>query len=300
MHEEENVNTGTPQQTQQLDSNVVRFQEFWKKFYRNKSALIGGLLIVLLILVAIFGPFLTPYDPNAQNYDSLLVGPSLEHWFGTDHHGRDIFSRIIHGMSITLRVGFSSVLMGMTIGVSLGVIAGYYGKWVDTIIMRFMDILLAFPGILLALAIVSVLGGSINNVIISVGIFSIPVFARISRGSTLEVRELEYIEAVKALGASDFRIIIKHVLPNILSPIIVQATLNIATSVLTASGLSFLGMGAQPPTPEWGAMLSDGRNYMWDAPHVATIPGLAIVVVVLSFNIFGDGLRDALDPKTKN
>ncbi|MGO1589413.1 MAG: ABC transporter permease [Alkalibacterium gilvum] len=300
MHEEENVNTGTPQQTQQLDSNVVRFQEFWKKFYRNKSALIGGLLIVLLILVAIFGPFLTPYDPNAQNYDSLLLGPSSEYWFGTDHHGRDIFSRIIHGMSITLRVGFSSVLMGMTIGVSLGVIAGYYGKWVDTIIMRFMDILLAFPGILLALAIVSVLGGSINNVIISVGIFSIPVFARISRGSTLEVRELEYIEAVKALGASDFRIIIKHVLPNILSPIIVQATLNIATSVLTASGLSFLGMGAQPPTPEWGAMLSDGRNYMWDAPHVATIPGLAIVVVVLSFNIFGDGLRDALDPKTKN
>ena len=163
-----------------------------------------------------------------------------------------------------------------------------------------MDVLLAFPGILLALAIVSVLGGSINNVIISVGIFSIPVFARISRGSTLEVRELEYIEAVKALGASDFRIIIKHVLPNILSPIIVQATLNTATSVLTASGLSFLGMGAQPPTPEWGAMLSDGRNYMWDAPHVATIPGLAIVVVVLSFNIFGDGLRDALDPKTKN
>ncbi|GEK90780.1 ABC transporter permease [Alkalibacterium kapii] len=224
----------------------------------------------------------------------------MEHWFGTDHHGRDIFSRIIHGMSITLRVGFSSVLMGMTIGVSLGIVAGYYGKWVDTIIMRLMDVLLAFPGILLALAIVSVLGGSINNVIISVGIFSIPVFARISRGSTLEIRELEYIEAVKALGASDFRIIGKHILPNILAPIIVQATLNIATSVLTASGLSFLGMGAQPPTPEWGAMLSDGRNYMWDAPHVATIPGLAIVVVVLSFNIFGDGLRDALDPKTKN
>lgn len=300
MHEEVNMNTGNPKQTQQLDPNIVRFQEFWKKFIRNKSALIGFTLIMILIMIAVFGPYLTPYEPNAQNYDRLLVGPSAEHWFGTDHHGRDIFTRIIHGMSITLRVGFSSVLMGMTIGVSLGVLSGYYGKWVDTIIMRFMDVLLAFPGILLALAIVSVLGGSINNVIISVGIFSIPVFARISRGSTLEIRELEYIEAVKALGASDLRIIGGHILPNIMSPIIVQATLNIATSVLTASGLSFLGMGAQPPTPEWGAMLSDGRNYMWDAPHVATIPGLAIVVVVLAFNIFGDGLRDALDPKTKN
>lgn len=300
MHEEINMNTGDPKQVPHVDARIVRFQDFWKKFYRNKSALIGGTLIVLLILIAVVGPYLTPYEPNTQNYDRLLVGPSAEHWFGTDHHGRDIFSRIVHGMSITLRVGFSSVLMGMSIGVTLGVISGYYGKWIDTVIMRFMDVLLAFPGILLALAIVSVLGGSINNVIISVGIFSVPVFARISRGSTLEVRDLEYIEAVKALGASDFRIIGGHVLPNIMSPIIVQATLNIATSVLTASGLSFLGMGAQPPTPEWGAMLSDGRNYMWDAPHVATIPGLAIVVVVLAFNIFGDGLRDALDPKTKN
>ncbi|SFC59425.1 peptide/nickel transport system permease protein [Alkalibacterium subtropicum] len=300
MHEEISMNTVDPKQTQQLDPNIVRFKEFWKKFYRNKSALIGLTMITILILIAIFAPYLTPYEPNAQNYDALLESPSFEHWFGTDHHGRDIFTRIIHGMGITLRVGFFSVLIGMTIGVTLGVISGYYGNWVDTIIMRLMDVLLAFPGILLALAIVSVLGGSINNVIISVAIFSIPVFARISRGSTLEVRELEYVEAARALGANDLRIIGGHILPNIMSPIIVQATLNIATSVLTASGLSFLGMGAQPPTPEWGAMLSDGRNYMWDAPHVATIPGLAIVVVVLAFNIFGDGLRDALDPKSKN
>jgi len=300
MDEERNLNAGMPQQTQQLKPNIVRFQEFWKKFIRNKSAVIGFTLIMILILIAVFGPYLTPYDPNAQNYDALLETPSWDHWFGTDQHGRDIFTRIIHGMSITLRVGFFSVLIGMTIGVTLGVISGYYGNWVDTIIMRLMDVLLAFPGILLALAIVSVLGGSINNVIISVAIFSIPVFARISRGSTLEVRELEYVEAARALGANDLRIIGGHILPNIMSPIIVQATLNIATSVLTASGLSFLGMGAQPPTPEWGAMLSDGRNYMWDAPHVATIPGLAIVVVVLAFNIFGDGLRDALDPKSKN
>ncbi|MCC5894745.1 MAG: ABC transporter permease [Alkalibacterium sp.] len=299
MQEEVNLNTGDPS-GQQFNSNVVRFKDFMKKFYRNKSALIGGILILALIIIALIGPYLTPYGPNTQNYGNLLAPPSTEHFFGTDHHGRDIFSRIIHGMSITLRVGFTSVLIGMTIGVTLGVISGYYGKWVDTIIMRCMDVLLAFPGILLALAIVAVLGGSLNNVIISVAIFSVPVFARISRGSTLEVRELEYVEAVRSLGASDFRIIIRHVLPNIMSPIIVQATLNIATSVLTASGLSFLGMGAQPPTPEWGAMLNDGRNYMWNAPHITMIPGLAIVAVVLAFNVFGDGLRDALDPKSRN
>lgn len=203
-------------------------------------------------------------------------------------------------MSLTLYVGVVSVLIGAVIGVLLGIISGYYGKRVDAFIMRCMDVLLAFPGILLALAIVSVLGGSLNNVIIAVGIFSIPVFARIVRGSTLAVRKLEYIDAVKALGASDARIIFRHILPNVTSPLIVQATLSIATSILTASGLSFLGLGAQPPTPEWGAMLSDGRNFMWDAPHVAFFPGIAIVIVVLAFNIFGDGLRDALDPKMKN
>ncbi|PRY81027.1 nickel transporter permease [Alkalibacterium olivapovliticus] len=300
MQEEVNLNSGDPTGKQQFNPNVVRFQDFMKKFYRNKSALIGGILILALIIVALVGPYFTPYAPNTQNYSNLLAPPSVEHLFGTDHHGRDIFSRIIHGMSITLRVGFTSVFIGMTVGVTLGVISGYYGKWVDTIIMRFMDVLLAFPGILLALAVVAVLGGSLNNVIISVAIFSVPVFARISRGSTLEVRELEYVEAVRSLGASDFRIIIRHVLPNIMSPIIVQATLNIATSVLTASGLSFLGMGAQPPDPEWGAMLNDGRNYMWNAPHITMIPGIAIVIVVLSFNVFGDGLRDALDPKSRN
>ncbi|EXJ24407.1 Dipeptide transport system permease protein DppC [Alkalibacterium sp. AK22] len=300
MQEEVNMNTGGISGQEPINPNVVRFKEFMKKFLRNKSALIGAIMILILFMIAIIGPMLTDVSPNAQDLTNRLATPNADNWFGTDHLGRDIFTRIVHGMSITLRVGFFSVLIGMSVGVTLGVISGYYGKWVDTIIMRFMDILLAFPGILLALAVVSVLGGSLNNVIISVAVFSIPVFARISRGSTLEVRQLEYIEAVKALGASDLRIISLHVLPNILSPIIVQATLNIATSVLTASGLSFLGMGAQPPTPEWGAMLSDGRNYMWDAPHVATIPGLAIVVVVLAFNIFGDGLRDALDPKTKN
>ncbi|ARK28411.1 nickel transporter permease [Halalkalibacter krulwichiae] len=279
---------------------VERWKSFYKKLRKNKAAMVGGFLILFFILVAIIGPYFTPYEPNVQNHVNKLASPSAEHWFGTDHHGRDIFTRIIHGMSITLYVGFFSVVIGAIVGIFLGVVSGYYGGKLDAFIMRVMDVLLAFPGILLALAIVSVLGGSLTNVIIAVGIFSIPVFARIVRGSTLAVRKLEYIDAVRSLGASDARIIFKHVLPNVTSPLIVQATLSIATSILTASGLSFLGMGAQPPTPEWGAMLSDGRNYMWDAPHVAFFPGVAIVIVVLAFNIFGDGLRDALDPKMKN
>ncbi|WP_158734970.1 ABC transporter permease [Alteribacillus sp. YIM 98480] len=280
--------------------HVESFKNVLKRLKKNKAAMVGGFLILFFIVVSIIGPFFTPFDPSEQNHVNKLAGPSLEHWFGTDHHGRDIFSRIIHGMSITLYIGFFSVLIGAVIGVLFGIVSGYFGGKMDAVIMRIMDVLLAFPGILLALGIVSVLGGSLNNVIISVGIFSVPAFARIVRGSTLSVKKLEYIDAVRALGASHFRIIFRHVLPNVMSPIIVQATLRMATAVLTASGLSFLGLGAQPPTPEWGAMLSDGRNYMWDAGHVAFFPGIAIVVVVLAFNIFGDGLRDALDPKMKS
>lgn len=271
----------------------------FNKLKKNKAAMIGGIMILFFIAMAFIGPYFTPFQPEAQDVMNKLQPPSADNWFGTDHHGRDIFSRIIHGMSITLYIGFSSVAMGGTIGVVLGMISGYYAGKTDTLIMRIMDVLLAFPGILLALAIVSVLGPSLNNVIIAVAIFSIPVFARIVRGSTLSVRKLEYIDAMRALGASDTRIIFKHILPNIASPIIVQATLSIATTVLTAAGLSFLGLGAQPPMPEWGAMLSDGRNYMYNAWHVAFFPGVMIVFVVLAFNIFGDGLRDALDPKEK-
>ncbi len=262
--------------------------------------MIGGFFILFFIIVSIIGPYFTPYDYDTQDVMNKLAPPSADHWFGTDHHGRDIFSRVIHGMKITLYVGFFSIALGATVGVVLGIVSGYYGGKVDTIIMRTMDVLLAFPGILLALAIVSVLGGSLFNVIIAVAISSVPVFARIVRGSTLETRKLEYVDAIRALGASDFRIIFKHILPNVSSPIIVQATLSIATAILSASGLSFLGLGAQPPTPEWGAMLSDGRNYLFNAPHVAFYPGIMIVIVVLAFNILGDGLRDALDPKTKN
>lgn len=286
-------------QTKQANPLIQSWKNLYRKLRKNKAAMVGGFLIVFFIVVSIVGPYFTPYEPNAQDVVNKLQPPSADHWFGTDHHGRDIFSRIIHGMSLTLYVGFSSVILGATVGIVLGILAGYYGGRTDSIIMRVMDVLLAFPGILLALAIVSVLGGSTRNVIIAVAVFSIPVFARIVRGSTLETRKLEYVDAVRALGASDFRIIFKHILPNVSSPIIVQATLNIATAVLTASGLSFLGLGAPPPTPEWGAMLSDGRNYLYNAPHVAFFPGVMIVAVVLAFNVLGDGLRDALDPKLK-
>ncbi|WP_318026060.1 nickel transporter permease [Dethiobacter alkaliphilus] len=279
--------------------NLSGYQTFYKRLKKNKAALIGGYLLLFFIIVAIVGPFFTVHDPVRVDFTQKLLTPSATHWFGTDHNGRDIFTRIIYGMPITLYVGFTSVIIGALIGVPLGVFSGYYGKMIDTVLMRLIDILLAFPGILLAIALVSVLGKSVTNVIIAVGVFSIPAFARIARGSTMSVRKLEYIDAVRALGASDMRIIFKHILPNIISPIIVQATIRIAISILAASGLSFLGLGAQPPSPEWGAMLSQGRRYMFDYPHVALFPGLAIVTVVLAFNIFGDGLRDAYDPKAK-
>ncbi len=271
----------------------------YKRLKRNKTAMIGGYLILFLIIVALVGPLLTVYDPLKVDFGTRLLPPSSDHWLGTDHNGRDIFTRLVHGTSITLYIGFLSVVVGLVIGVPLGVLSGYYGKMLDSFIMRCIDVLLAFPGILLAIALVSVLGGSINNVIIAVGIFSVPGFARIVRGSTMAVSKLEYIDAVRALGASDLRIIILHILPNIISPIIVQATIRIAIAILIASGLSFLGLGAQPPTPEWGAMLSQGRSYMFDHPHVALYPGLAIVLAVLAFNLFGDGLRDAFDPQSK-
>lgn len=287
----------TTNQRSRLSPRVEHYKTIWRRLKKNKAAVVGGVLILLFIITSIIGPWFTTQSPTEINMLNKLQKPSGEHWFGTDNFGRDIFTRIIHGMALTLKVGFLSVAMGGAVGVILGIISGYYGGIVDTIIMRIMDILLAFPGILLALAIVSVLGGSLTNVIIAVGIFSVPAFARIVRGSTLSVRKLEYIDAVRALGATDFRIIFKHILPNVMSPIIVQATLRIATAVLTASGLSFLGLGAPPPEPEWGAMLNDGRTYMSNAPHLILFPGIMIVLVVLAFNIFGDGLRDALDPK---
>ncbi|MEK4484429.1 ABC transporter permease subunit [Psychrobacillus sp. FSL H8-0484] len=278
-------------------------REKWKMFFssigKNKAAVVGGVIILLYISLTFLAPILAPYDPYEINLQDKLQSPSLAHWMGTDDKGRDILSRILYGSRLSLGVGFSSVAFGAFFGIVLGLIAGYYGKWVDTIISRCLDVMLAFPGILLALAIISALGPSLINVTIAVGVFSIPLFARIVRGSTMEVKKLEYIDAIRTLGANDFIIIFRHILPNILSPIIVQGSLRLATAILSAAGLSFLGLGAQPPSPEWGAMLSSGRDFIFSAPYMAIFPGLMIAILVLGFNLFGDGLRDALDPRSK-
>lgn len=274
-------------------------KDFFYEFKKNKSALIGAILVILLIIISFLGPIVLPFDLTKTDLSIKLESPSLEHWFGTDQHGRDIFARVIHGLGITMGIGLFSTLLGGITGVLIGIISGYYGGKTDTVIMRFMDILLAFPGILLALAIISILGASIINVVYAVAISAIPIFARIARGSTLETKGLEYIDAMIALGASDTRIVFKHILPNISSPVIVQASLYTATAILSASGLSFLGLGAQPPSPELGTLLSDGRDYMFDAGHIALFPGIAIVIIVLAFNVLGDGFRDALDPKMR-
>lgn len=281
------------------NKKVNSFLEFYKKLSKNKAALAGAFIIIVIILLAILAPVIAPYDPTKMNPANKLQTPSAEHWLGTDDKGRDILSRLLYGARISLTVGILSTVIGAAVGIVLGLISGYYGRWVDSLIMRICDVLLAFPGILLALAIVAVLGASTTNVIIAVAFFAVPTFARIVRGSTLSVKKLEYIDAIRALGASDLRIIFMHILPNILSPIIVQATLYIASAIITASALSFLGMGTKPPTPEWGTMLSDGRSYIRQAPHITLFPGMVIFLVVIGFNLFGDGLRDALDPKSK-
>ncbi|WP_400164452.1 nickel transporter permease [Brevibacillus sp. TJ4] len=270
-----------------------------KRFKKNKRAMVGLWMVVVFVLVALSAPWIAPYDPYEQNMQQMLESPSLAHPFGTDEFGRDILSRIIYGAQISLMIGIVGVFIAVVLGVTLGTISGYFGGFLDSLIMRIMDIFMAFPSFLLALAIVSVLGPGMVNVMIAIGIFAVPNFARIARSAVIAVKNKEYIEAAEAMGASHTRIIFKHIIPNSLAPIIVLSTMRIATAILTAAGLSFLGMGAQPPTPEWGAMLSTGREYLRASPHVSTIPGLAIMFMVLSFNMLGDGLRDALDPKMK-
>jgi peptide/nickel transport system permease protein len=252
-----------------------------------------------LVLVAIFAPLLAPYDPIAQDLDRTYQPSSTGHWLGTDEFGRDILSRIIHGARVSLLVGVVSVGIGLAVGVAAGLVAGYLGGRLDSAVMGVMDVLLAVPGVLLAIAIVAVLGPGIGNVMVAVGISSVPVFARLARGSVLVVRETEYVEAVHALGGATGRVLLRHILPNIAAPLLVMASLHMASAILTAAGLSYLGLGAQPPMPEWGAMLSRGREYLRTAPHIATYPGLAIFIAVMGFNFLGDGLRDALDPRLK-
>ncbi|MFD1173741.1 nickel transporter permease [Oceanobacillus picturae] len=269
------------------------------RIIKSKTALIGVIIIVLLVLTAILAPVIATHSPTAQDIVNRYQAPSSDHLLGTDELGRDIFSRIVYGTRISIQIGVIAVGISLAIGVLLGGIAGYYGRWIDQIVMRFIDIMMAFPSILMAIALVAVLGPSLQNAMIAVGIVGIPQFARIVRSAVLSIKENEYIEAAKSIGAKHGRILIQHVLPNCVAPIIVQATLGVGTAILDAAGLSFLGLGAQPPTPEWGAMLSDGRAAIQNAPWVVAFPGLAIFFVVLGFNLFGDGLRDALDPRLK-
>ncbi len=285
---------------QNTDERTLRtpWSEFKRKFVRQRMSMISGAFIVLLILIAIFYPWLVPFDPeNYFNYDQLNAGPSPAHWFGVDSLGRDIFSRILAGTRISLTAGFFSVLVGAVVGTTLGLLAGYFEGWWDRIVMRICDVLFAFPGILLAISIVAILGSGMANVIIAVAIFSIPTFARLVRGNTLAIKRQTYVEAARSLGAGHLTIMFRHIFPGTISSIVVYFSMRIGTSIITAASLSFLGLGAQPPTPEWGAMLNEARADMVVAPHVAVFPSLAIFLTVLMFNLFGDGLRDALDPK---
>jgi len=271
-----------------------------KKLIKSNISLLGTLIVLLFILTAAMAPLLAPYHPvNDGSLVERLQAPSVSHLLGTDSQGRDILSRIIYGARVSVQVGVISVGIALVIGTLMGMVAGFYGGWVDNVMMRLVDIMLAFPGVLLAIAITAVLGPELKNAMIAVGVVNIPAFARIVRSTVLSVKAMEYVEAARAIGATDVRIIFRHVLPNSMAPLIVQTTLNIGTAILDAAALSFLGLGAQPPTPEWGAMLSDGRSYLQKAPWVMFFPGMAIMLVVLGFNLLGDGLRDALDPRLK-
>ncbi len=270
-----------------------------RRLRRDKAALAGLAVVALLLLIALFAPVLAPHPPNDQSFRIKLQAPSAGHIFGTDEFGRDIFSRVLYGSRIALRVGLLPVVIALVFGVSLGLVAGYYGGMVDQVVMRLIDVLLAFPWLLLAIGIMAILGPGINNVIVAVAIVYVPAFARIVRGSVLSIKAKEYVEAARAIGQPDARIMTRHVLANAWAPIIVQATLSIGQAIIYAAGLSFIGLGTQPPGSDWGVMLASGREYLRDGPWLGIFPGLAILVTVLAFNMFGDGLRDALDPRLR-
>lgn len=276
--------------------------EVWRRLKRNKMALLGLGIIVAIIGIALFADIIANYDNVVikQNLADRLQPPSAKYILGTDEFGRDIFARLIHGARVSLKVGVVAVSFSIAIGGTLGAFAGFYGGKLDNVIMRIMDIFLAVPSILLAIAIVSALGPNLFNLMIAISISSIPSYARIVRASVLSIRDQEYIEAAKAIGASDMRIIFRHIIPNSLAPVIVQGTLGVAGAILSTAGLSFIGLGIQPPAPEWGSMLSGGRQYLRYAWWVTTFPGVAIMITILSLNLLGDGLRDALDPRLKH
>lgn len=272
----------------------------FRQLKRNKLAIAGTVFIIALFIVAAFAPLIAPYSPFKTDFFRTLEGPSAEHWLGTDDLGRDVFSRLLYGARISITIGFISVAIGLIVGVPVGAVSGYYGGKIDMFVQRLVDIMMAFPGMLLAIIIVAVMGVGLVNAMIAVGIVSIPTYIRLVRGSVLSIKNREFVQAAKAIGVRESVIIFKHILPHCLAPIIVQSSLQIGVAILWAAGLGFLGLGAQAPTPEWGAMLSQGRGYIRTAHHVTTYPGIAIMLSVLGFNLLGDGLRDALDPKMSN
>ncbi len=282
--------------TARIDSPLA---EFWRRFRRKHVALVAGVILLLIILAAIAAPLIAPYDPSTPDYDNVLAGPSIAHLFGTDSYGRDILSRVIWGGRISLSVGFISVIVGGVVGVALGLVSGFFGGWVDSLIMRGADVLFAFPGLLLALAVVAVLGPGISNVIWATAVFGVPAFARLVRGDTLALKQAVYVQAARSIGVSRLKLVTVHILPGTMPGVIINASLRLGNNILTAASLSFLGLGAQPPSPEWGAMLADGRSYLGVADWLTLFPGLAIFVTVLAFNVLGDGLRDALSQKLR-
>lgn len=278
---------------------IRRIAEVWRRFKKNKLALVGLGMLLILIFCAIFADFLAPYGIDEQDLYNVLQTPSIAHLMGTDNVGRDIFSRLLYGSRVSLLIGFISVGIGLLFGGTLGAVAGFYGGHAETVIMRCMDIMLSIPSTILAISICAALGPGLINTMIAVGVGSVPSYARLVRSSVLTVKDQEFIEAARAIGGNDVRIIFRHIVPNILAPIIVQASMGVASSILAAAGMSFIGLGITPPNPEWGSMLSAGRGYIRDSPHMVLFPGLVIMMTIFAMNLFGDGLRDALDPRLK-
>lgn len=276
------------------------FRESMKRLSKNKSAMIGLAVFILLVLISIFGPFIVPYKYDAIDPTSLYASPSAQHWFGCDKLGRDILSRMVYGSRYSLSLGVLAPVLSMVIGMVFGAVAGFFGQKADNIVMRFMDIVQSIPGILLSMVISTVLGAGYINTAIALAVSGIPMNCRLLRGSFLSIKNSEYIEAATATNCSKFHIITRHMIPNCFAPLLVGTTMGIGNTIITAAGLSFIGLGVQPPTPEWGAMLSEGRNYIMKYPHLVLFPGMAIALVTLALNMFGDGLRDAMDPKMKH
>ena len=299
MTEKDRNQTPPLSRTKDRGKKESQLREIWRRLLKNKAAVGGMFVIVMLVIVAIFAPLIAPYDPIKIDMRARLKAPYADHLLGTDNFGRDVLSRIIYGARISLYVGFVAVGIGAVFGGALGAIGSYYGGKLDNTIMRCMDILLAIPSVILAIAIVGAMGASLFNLMVAVGISYMPRYARVVRASALSVRRQEFVDAARVTGVSDLRIIMENILPNCMAPLIVQSTLGVAQAILAAATLSFLGLGIQPPTPEWGSMLSDGRQFLRNAPYLTVFPGLAIAIVVVSLNLFGDGLRDSLDPKLR-